>query len=190
MGLHGHGTTTAAHAWANNGIPLVKIKIGEARGTRPDRDMSRVALARRVVGDNVELYVDANGGYTRKQAIRLGQRMTDDYGVTWFEEPVSSDDLNGLGEVRDRCDADTAAGEYGYTLEYFHDHTRIEHMLFDGRLTPTGGAATCQLNATRSWAQNASRSAGLRLVTSVQPEAGQTFTSWSTQWPPALRMSV
>ena len=101
------------------GIPRVKIKIGESWGTNPDRDIHRVELTRRVVGDSTAVYVDANGGYNRKQAIRLGQTMTDRYAVTWFEEPVSSDDLPGLREVRDNCTADVAAGEYGYTPNYF-----------------------------------------------------------------------
>ena len=56
-----------------------------------------------VVGDDVELYVDANGGYTRKQAVRMGRAFHEEHGVTWFEEPVSSDDLAGLREVRDNC---------------------------------------------------------------------------------------
>ena len=97
----------------------MKIKIGESWGTDTRRDLARVALARRVVGDDVELYVDANGGYTRKQAVRMGRAFHEDDGVTWFEEPVSSDDLAGLREVRDNCGADVAAGEYGYSLDYF-----------------------------------------------------------------------
>ncbi|MGI8450495.1 MAG: enolase C-terminal domain-like protein, partial [Streptosporangiaceae bacterium] len=183
-------------------IPRVKIKIGESWGSRPGRDLERVAFARQVIGPDAELYVDANGGYTRKQAIRMAHAMAGD-DVTWFEEPVSSDDLDGLREVRDQVSADVAAGEYGYDLvyfermaaaqavdclqadvtrcggitdwlraaavaaahglqvsghcapnlhahvaatvpnlrhlEYFHDHVRIEGMLFDGALSPAGG---------------------------------------------------
>src|ERR1700722_5525949 len=100
-------------------IPRVKIKIGESWGADARRDLARVALAREVVGGDVELYVDANGGYTRKQAVRMGRACHEDHGVTWFEEPVSSDDLAGLREVRDHCGADVAAGEYGYSLDYF-----------------------------------------------------------------------
>jgi L-alanine-DL-glutamate epimerase-like enolase superfamily enzyme len=50
------------------GIPRVKIKIGESWGTEPARDRARIDFARRVIGPDAELYVDANGGYTRKQA--------------------------------------------------------------------------------------------------------------------------
>jgi L-alanine-DL-glutamate epimerase-like enolase superfamily enzyme len=99
-------------------IPRVKIKIGEDEGAALDRDLRRIELARHAVGSDVELFVDANGGYTRKQAIRQGRAMAE-FDVHWFEEPVSSDDLVGLREVRDQCEADVAAGEYGYTPAYF-----------------------------------------------------------------------
>ncbi|HEY1734489.1 MAG TPA: enolase C-terminal domain-like protein, partial [Acidimicrobiales bacterium] len=101
------------------GIHRAKIKIGESWGSDEQRDLARTALARRVIGGSAELYVDANGGYTRKQAVRVGRRLTDEHGVTWFEEPVSSDDLDGLRLVRDRLDLDVAAGEYGYDEPYF-----------------------------------------------------------------------
>ncbi len=184
-------------------IPRVKIKIGESWGSDERRDLDRIALTRKVIGPDTELYVDANGGYRRKQAIRVAHAMAE-HDVTWFEEPVSSDDLAGLREVRDQVTPDVAAGEYGYDLayfnrmlgaeavdclqidvtrcggisdwlrdaavaaaynvdvsghcapnlhahvaaavpnlrhlEYFHDHHRIEHMLFDGALAPDGGA--------------------------------------------------
>lgn len=100
------------------GIPRVKIKIAESWGRREARDLQRIALARDTVGDDTELYADANGGYGRKQAVRVAAAFAD-AGVTWLEEPVSSDDLDGLREVRDLVLADVAAGEYGYDLPYF-----------------------------------------------------------------------
>ena len=183
-------------------IPRVKIKIGEGWGTREHRDLERIALAREVIGANADLYVDANGGYTTGQAVRVAQRMAE-FGVSWFEEPVSSQDLAGLAAVRRQVLPDVAAGEYSWSLadsarliaagavdclqldvtrcggiteflrgsalaaahnlqvsghcapnlharvgvavpnlrhvEYFHDHQRIERMLFDGTLDPDGG---------------------------------------------------
>jgi L-alanine-DL-glutamate epimerase-like enolase superfamily enzyme len=186
-------------------IPRVKIKIGESWGGNERRDLARVALAREVIGPDTELYVDANGGYSAGQAVRVANRM-DEYHVTWFEEPVSSQDLAGLATVRMQVLADVAAGEYSWSLadsgrllaagavdclqldvtrcggiteflrgadlaaaynvpvsahcapnlhahvatavpnlrhvEYFHDHQRIERMLFDGVLSPDGGLLT------------------------------------------------
>ncbi|MFB8758829.1 enolase C-terminal domain-like protein [Streptomyces sp. NPDC059852] len=188
--------------WSEQGIDRVKIKVAESWGRRETRDLHRVALTRRTVGDAAEVYVDANGGYTRKQAVRMASAMAG-LGVGWLEEPVSSDDLTGLRAVREAVSADVAAGEYGYDLpyltrmaasgavdclqadvtrcggvtvwlraaavaeglglhisghcaphlhahvaaavpntrhlEWFHDHVRIENLLFHGTLDPGGG---------------------------------------------------
>ena len=101
----------------DDGIPRVKMKIGTDWGRCPERDVERVAKVRAAIGD-AELFVDANGAYTRKQSVRVAMAVADQ-GVTWFEEPVSSDDLDGLRAVREMTPMDIAAGEYGYTLAYF-----------------------------------------------------------------------
>ena len=101
-----------------NGIPRVKMKVATAWGSAERRDVERVGVAREAIGEGAELYVDANGGLGRKQAVRFGRAVAD-FGVSWFEEPVSSDDLAGLHEVRALVEADVAAGEYGYDLAYF-----------------------------------------------------------------------
>ena len=121
--------------WTAQGIPRVKMKVGRD----PGRDLERVRVAREAIGPNTELYVDANGALSRMQALRFAERYAADYGVSWFEEPVSSDDLEGLRLLRDRAPAgmDIAAGEYGYKLDYFHN------ML-------AAGAVTClQADVTR-----------------------------------------
>ena len=96
-------------------IPRVKIKIGESWGSNESRDLARVALAREVIGPDTELYVDANGGYSTGQAVRMADQM-DQFGVTWFEEPVSSQDPRGLATVRRQVRPDVTAGEYSWTL--------------------------------------------------------------------------
>jgi L-alanine-DL-glutamate epimerase-like enolase superfamily enzyme len=96
-------------------IPRVKIKIGESWGAAEERDLRRVALAREVVGPTAELYVDANGGYSVGQAVRVDHRMRE-HDVRWFEEPVSSDHPDRLRDVRTAVRADVAAGEYGWDL--------------------------------------------------------------------------
>jgi L-alanine-DL-glutamate epimerase-like enolase superfamily enzyme len=110
--------TEQLESWLSEGISSVKIKIGESSGGREERDIARIRLARRVIGERTGLFVDANGGYTAKQAVHVGRRVAD-ADVAWFEEPVSSDDLAGLRLVRDHVGADVAAGEYGYDLSYF-----------------------------------------------------------------------
>jgi L-alanine-DL-glutamate epimerase-like enolase superfamily enzyme len=111
-------TEQLSHWALEQRIPRVKLKIGESWGSAVDRDLRRMAQARSVVGEATELFVDANGGYSRKQAIRV-MAAAADLDVRWFEEPVSSDDLDGLREIRDRVAPDVTAGEYGQDLYYF-----------------------------------------------------------------------
>ena len=98
-----HQTRQQLRGWVENDqIPRVKIKIGEDWGRNERRDLERVALARQVIGPDTELYVDANGGYGTGQAVRVADEMAG-YGVTWFEEPVSSENLAGLPRSGARC---------------------------------------------------------------------------------------
>jgi L-alanine-DL-glutamate epimerase-like enolase superfamily enzyme len=107
---------TQLAGWAAQGIPRVKMKIGR----HPLDDLDRVRAARQAIGPDVELFVDANGAYGRKQALIQAEAFAD-LGVSWFEEPVSADDLAGLRLLRDRAPPgmEVAAGEYGYDLCYF-----------------------------------------------------------------------
>ncbi len=183
-----------------DGCTSVKMKVGRD----PQRDPERVHSARAAIGD-AELFVDANGAFSPREAILFARRI-EDQGIYWFEEPVSSGDLEGMRLVREHVPdtVDVAAGEYNYVpdearrmlearavdvlqadvtrclgitgflrmadlsdtfhttfsghcapalhlhpacsaerlrnLEWFHDHVRIEHMLFDGAPKPQGGA--------------------------------------------------
>jgi L-alanine-DL-glutamate epimerase-like enolase superfamily enzyme len=121
--------------WVEAGIPRVKMKVGRD----PDAEPARLQAARKAIGDDTALFVDANGAYTRKDALLWAHRFAEQ-GVRWFEEPVSSDDLEGLRLLRDRGPGgmDIAAGEYGYHLPYF------QHML-------AAGAVDClQADVTRA----------------------------------------
>jgi L-alanine-DL-glutamate epimerase-like enolase superfamily enzyme len=102
--------------WVEAGIPRVKMKVGRD----PTADEARVAAARAAIGTETELFVDANGAYTRKQARQWAERFAE-HDVRWFEEPVTSDDLEGLHQLCGHGPAgmDIAAGEYGYDLPYF-----------------------------------------------------------------------
>jgi L-alanine-DL-glutamate epimerase-like enolase superfamily enzyme len=103
--------------WVEQGIPRVKMKVGR----EPDADPARVRAARQAIGPDAELFVDANGAYSRTQALALADTYRSEGGVSWFEEPVSSDDLDGLRQIRERAPAGMAiaAGEYGYDPGYF-----------------------------------------------------------------------
>jgi L-alanine-DL-glutamate epimerase-like enolase superfamily enzyme len=97
--------------WQSVGCAGMKIKIGEAWGTQVERDLARVEQLRELAGPDTQLMVDANGAYTLGQARRVGAAL-DDLAVTWFEEPVSSDDTAGLAKLQAALRCDIAAGEY------------------------------------------------------------------------------
>jgi L-alanine-DL-glutamate epimerase-like enolase superfamily enzyme len=120
--------------WVRQGITRVKMKIG--RNARAD--VGRVREARAAIGPETELFVDANGAYSRKQALQQAEEFAE-FKVSWFEEPVSSDDLAGLRLLRDRAPAgmDIAAGEYGYEAGYFR------------RMLGAGAVDVLQADATR-----------------------------------------
>lgn len=188
-----------AAGWRDAGIDRVKVKVGR----EPAADGERLRAVRDVVGDEVRLMVDANGAFTPQRAIAAADETYAPAGVKWLEEPVSSDDHDGLRRVRDHAPPgmEIAAGEYGTDvfhfrrllgavdviqpdvtrcggvtgvlradalalsqclptsahcapavsahvfaacetavhLEYFHDHVRVESLLFDGTLSPEGG---------------------------------------------------
>jgi L-alanine-DL-glutamate epimerase-like enolase superfamily enzyme len=187
-------------AWATDGLPAVKMKISR----EPQHDPERLDAARAAIGDEVKLFVDSNGALGRKEALDWAHRLRREWGVSWFEEPVSSADFEGLRLVREQGPGglEIAAGEYAYVLadfrnllacvdclqadvtrcggitgllqaaglahgrgleisghcapqlsahvlcavqnlrhlEYFHDHVRVESLLFDGVLEPEDGA--------------------------------------------------
>lgn len=194
-------------SWAEEGIRAVKMKVGRD----PQADISRVSAARQAIGPGCELFVDANGAYERQQAVAQAHAfaLAD---VSWFEEPVPTQDLEGFRFVRDHVPAGMriAGGEYGYDsydfrrmleagavdvlmpdatrcggitgfleaaaiaeafstplsshcapsmhlhvacavpqfdiLELFHDHARIESLLFDGSVSPVAGVLTPDLS--------------------------------------------
>jgi L-alanine-DL-glutamate epimerase-like enolase superfamily enzyme len=117
-------------------IPRVKIKIGESWGGNERRDLTRAELAREVIGPDAELYVDANGGYSTGQAVRVADELAA-IGVSWFEEPVSSQDLAGLAAVRQQVRPDVTAGEYSWSLAD------------SARLIEAGAVDCLQLDVTR-----------------------------------------
>lgn len=132
LSIEGLGKQLAG--WVEEGIPRVKMKVGR----QPAGDPARVAAARRAIGPEAELMVDANGACSRRQALALAGRFAE-HGVSWFEEPVSSDDVEGLRWLRDRAPAgiEITAGEYAWRLPDF------------ARLLAAGAVDVMQPDATR-----------------------------------------
>lgn len=125
--------------WAAQGFRWVKMKIGR----NPEQDLERVRAARRAIG-GAELFVDANGAYDLKRALQHAFDFAAEQ-VTWFEEPVSSENLAGLRLMRDRAPPpmQISAGEYNYDATDFRrmiDAGAVDVMQADA--TRCGGVST------------------------------------------------
>ncbi len=102
------------------GFRRVKMKVGKDFGMDERGDMARLEAVRKAVGDDVEIYIDANNGYYAKQAIRMSKQF-EDYGAAWFEEPVLADDIQGLAAISRATTIPVATGEHEYTKYGFKD---------------------------------------------------------------------
>jgi L-alanine-DL-glutamate epimerase-like enolase superfamily enzyme len=103
--------------WVEQGIGRVKLKTSRD----PESDPRRLTAVREAVGSDTEIFTDANGALGRKEALYWAHRFHDEWDVRWFEEPVSSADLEGLRMLRANGPArlEIAAGEYAYTTRDF-----------------------------------------------------------------------
>src|SRR5918997_3417485 len=96
------------------------MKVAKDFGKAEAEDVRRLRAVRKAVGDDVEVYVDANNGYYAKQAIAMARRF-EQYDVGWFEEPVLADDIAGLATIARAIDIPVATGEDEYTKYGFKD---------------------------------------------------------------------
>jgi L-alanine-DL-glutamate epimerase-like enolase superfamily enzyme len=183
---------------------VVTPRVNTPAGPPPAHPRDRAGWARDTIGARTELFVDANGAFEIKEAQAWAE-WYGEQGVSWLEEPVSSDDGRGLAHLRragppglritagengwdlfalrrlldvdavdvlqpdvTRCGGYTTflradalcrarnvplsahcapaqsvhavcASETAVHLEYFHDHVRVESLLFDGTLEPQPG---------------------------------------------------
>jgi L-alanine-DL-glutamate epimerase-like enolase superfamily enzyme len=153
--------------WADAGFRFVKMKVGR----EPERDRTRAAVGRSAIGEAVELFVDANGAHDVRHAIAAAHAFRD-AGVTWFEEPVTSDDPRGLRAVRDASPPEMAiaAGEYAWDADAF----RI--------LLENGSVDVLQADATRCL--------GISGFLAAAALAGAHHVPLSTHCAPALHVSL
>jgi len=106
--------------WAAAGMRAVKMKVG----ADPEADPHRVRVAREAIGPDVSLFIDANGAWDPREAVRRASVLdVAGGGLDWLEEPVSSADRDGLRFVRAHAPArvPVAAGEYVWGPEDARD---------------------------------------------------------------------
>lgn len=103
-----------AERCARSGHTAVKVKLGFGR----DRDLDNLRTARRVLGDGVPLFGDANQAWSLDEALAIVPALRD-AGVEWLEEPLAGDAPGRLAELRRRGGLPLATGENLYGAAAF-----------------------------------------------------------------------
>lgn len=127
-----------AQRYVENGFDVLKIKVGIGS---PEDDIRRIQAIRKVVSDDVVLRLDANQGWSAKDAVRIIGRMEDlDLGIELIEQPVPAHDIDGLAYVTNHTLTPIMADESIFSL---YDARRIIEEraadMFNIKLMKAGG---------------------------------------------------
>lgn len=119
------------------GYSELKLKVGND----PALDLARVRAIRDAVGSGVSIRLDANQGWSPKEAVRLIRRMeAEDLGIELIEQPVKAHDFDGLKYVTERVETDIMADESAFGA---HEVMRLLAMracdLINIKLMKAGG---------------------------------------------------
>ncbi len=110
-----------ALAYVAKGFRAVKMRVGAMDAPRVvEEGVARIRAVREAIGRDAGLMLDAHGSLNEAQAIRLA-RAAEEYDIDWFEEPVSSDNWNGMRRVREATAIPISTGENDFTHFDFRD---------------------------------------------------------------------
>lgn len=114
------GLLAQTEGFMERGLPGVKVKIGRRE---PGEDEERVEAVRDLVGDDIDLMVDANMAWGADEALERGRRLQRFY-LYWYEEPTIPEDVAGHARISREMDVPVAVGE---SLHSPHEFRRYVH---------------------------------------------------------------
>jgi o-succinylbenzoate synthase len=117
------------------GFKALKVKVG----VNPEEDVERIRLIREAVGEKIEIRIDANQGWTPKQAIEVLNKI-EKFNIQFAEQPVPAEDLKGLMEVKRNSSIPIMADESVHSPEDALRLIRAEAVdLINIKLMKSGG---------------------------------------------------
>jgi L-alanine-DL-glutamate epimerase-like enolase superfamily enzyme len=125
------------------GLPGVKVKIGKRD---PAEDEARVRAVRRLIGDKVDLMLDANMAWSADEALERGRRL-EQFNLHWYEEPTIPEDVAGHARLARELSVPIAIGESLHSPHEFRryvDERAVEVLQID---PVTNGGITASLRA-------------------------------------------
>jgi len=141
------------------GLPGVKVKVGRAD---PREDEERVAAVRRLIGDDVDLMVDANMAWSTAEALERGRRLEASR-LYWYEEPTVPEDVAGHARLARELAVPIAVGESLHSVHEFRAYV------------DAGAAAVVQIDPVTNGGVTASLAA-LRLADAAGLAASSHYT--------------
>lgn len=133
-----------ASSYVEQGYRALKLRVGDA----PQIDIARVRAVREVVGDDVEILVDANTGYSLDDVRRV-MPAYEELGVGWLEEPFPPHDARDYKLATDLGRVPLAAGENHFTRFEFTRMIEEGAIRFaQPDLSKAGGVTECARIAT------------------------------------------
>lgn len=115
-GLGHDGMIEKAERYVAWGFSAIKMQVAHIH--THDEDVANVRDMRAALGDDIEIMIDVNQGWTADEAISVGRRI-DDYAISWLEEPVIADDFDGYHRIADAIRTPLAGGENHFTHHDF-----------------------------------------------------------------------
>lgn len=132
-----------AASYVKQGFTTLKVKVGK---DDIKTDLERIKEIRRQVGNNVHIRLDANQGWSPKEAIQIIHKMEDmDFQIELIEQPVKADDIEGLKRVTNSVDTLIMADESVFTPKQALEviHTRSADLI-NIKLMKAGGIYQAQ----------------------------------------------
>jgi L-alanine-DL-glutamate epimerase-like enolase superfamily enzyme len=99
------------------GFGGAKLKVGRA----PHEDVARIGAVRRAVGEDFEIFTDANQAFAVDEAIRRARRY-EALDIGWLEEPLPADDIDGHLRLSRSTSIPIAVGESLYSTLHFREY--------------------------------------------------------------------
>ncbi len=160
-GLGHDGMIEKAERYVREGYKAIKMQV--AHCFTEDEDVANVRDMREALGNEIEIMVDVNQGWTVDQAISCGRRL-DAFNLTWLEEPVLADNIDGYHAIADALKTPIVGGEnhfLSYDLDAFYKSGKVPILQPD----IMRGGYTGLLKVA-----NDAHSAGLKIAPHVFPE--------------------
>jgi L-alanine-DL-glutamate epimerase-like enolase superfamily enzyme len=139
------GLLEQTERFMQRGLPGVKVKIGRKE---PREDEERVGAVRDLVGDDVDLMVDANMAWSAAEALERGRRL-ERFGLFWYEEPTIPEDVAGHARISREMDVPVAVGESLHSPYEFSRYVEEEAAAVLQIDPITNGGITASLEALK-----------------------------------------